>query len=77
MGSDCIRASTAPVSAISRRDGPKLSPPVKPCVGWVRIAANAASTAAMPHASELVREAKMPAIRAASGLAAEARIAMP
>ena len=31
----------------------------------------------MPHASELIRDAKMPDIRAASGLAAEARMPMP
>ncbi len=76
-GSDCIRASTAAVSAISSRCGPKLSPELKPRVGWVRMAVNAATAPASPQANELMRDENTPAIRAASGLAADPRIARP
>ncbi|CAB4721563.1 unannotated protein [freshwater metagenome] len=72
-----IRAITAPAMARSRRLGPKESAEVKPCVGWVRIAENAESAPAIAHASPDIRPEKMPAIRAASGFAAEARMARP
>src|SRR5204862_7333057 len=47
------------------------------CVGCVTIAVNADSAPAIAHDSDDIRPAKMPAIRAASGLAAAARIARP
>src|SRR5947207_13530478 len=72
-----MRATTAQVKARSSSDGPNEAPVVKPCVGWVRIAVRPARAPAMAHANELIRLAKMPAIRAASGLAAEVRKARP
>src|SRR5437764_9426984 len=73
----CIRAITAAVIARRISSGPKLSPLMKPCVGAVRMAVNADSAPAIPHASDDIRLAKMPDMRAASGLAAAARIARP
>src|SRR4051812_23141893 len=72
-----IRASTAAVRARMSRAGPNESPVTNPWVGKVRIAVNADSAPAMAHASIDIRLAKMPDIRAASGLAAAARIPSP
>ena len=77
IGRLCIRAMTAPVIARSSNAGPNVSALVKPCVGCVRIAVNADNAPAIAHASDDIRPAKMPAIRAASGFAAAARIASP
>ena len=49
----------------------------KPCVGAVRIALNAESAPAMAHASEDMRLANTPDMRAASGFAAAARMPRP
>src|SRR2546423_5064709 len=68
---------TAAVIARNSNAGPKLSPLMKPCVGAVRIAVNADSAPAIAQLSDDIRLAKMPDIRAASGLAAAARIASP
>ena len=72
-----MRAMTAQVKARNNSDGPNEAPVVKPWVGWVRMAVSAANPPAIAHAIELIRPAKMPAIRAASGLAADVRRASP
>ncbi|CAB4708117.1 unannotated protein [freshwater metagenome] len=76
-GSDCIRASTAPVSATRSRPGPKESADWVIRVGPVRMAEKPARVPASAHTSMLIREAKTPVIWAASGLAAAARTARP
>src|SRR4051812_32727926 len=72
-----MRAITAPAMARSRRLGPNDSPAVKPFDGSTRMAVNADTIPARAHASDDMRPAKMPAMRAASGLADAARMPRP
>src|SRR5438445_9464098 len=72
-----IRPMAAAVRARNRREGPNVWAPLKPCVGWVRIAVNADRAPARAQARDDILEAKTPAIRAVSGAAADALRASP
>src|SRR5438067_1574912 len=72
-----IRPIAAAARARSRSDGPKVWALVNPCVGAVRMAVNADSAPARAHASDDIRDANTPDIRAVSGAAAAARRASP
>ena len=72
-----MRATTAQVKARRSSAGPNASGAVNPCVGWVRMAEKADRAPAMAHARDDMRDAKMPDMRAASGLAAALRKANP
>src|SRR5689334_7010396 len=72
-----MRAITATARARNNKLGPNESPEVTPWDGNTRIAVNVDSAPARAHASDDIRAAKMPAIRAASGLAAAERMATP
>src|SRR5213592_1591702 len=63
--------------ARSNSAGPNVFAVANPCVGAVRIAVNPDNAPAIAHASEDMRLAKTPDMRAASGFAAAARIASP
>src|SRR5438552_16338855 len=67
----------AAASARNSSDGPKVCAPLNPCVGCVRIAVKAESAPASAHASDDIRDANTPAIRAVSGAADAARNARP
>ena len=78
-GSDDMRATSAAVSARSRNAGPmvKSSPADVVVSGAEMMAASVASAPASTHTSVDIRLMLMEARRAASGLAAEARMASP
>src|SRR5947209_1724850 len=76
---DTMRAITAATSTRTSRPGPRVntSPDVVVVIGAERMVATAARTPATTHTSVDIRRTLMPARRAASALAAEARTAMP
>src|SRR5581483_9732224 len=76
---DTMRAITAATSTRTRSPGPSVrtSPEVVVVIGADRIVATAARTPATTQTSDDMRRTLMPARRAASALAADARTAMP
>src|SRR3954452_3664380 len=72
-----MRAMTAAAKARSNKPGPRNWALAKPRVGRTRIAVKAETLPAMAQASVDIRPANTPAMRAASGLAADARMARP
>src|SRR3954452_770249 len=76
---ETIRAITAATRTRTRRPGPRVttSPDVVVVIGAERIVAMAARTPAMTQTSDDIRRTLIPASRAASALAADARTAMP
>lgn len=77
VGRLSILAITATARARSSMLGPNVSPLLNPRVGCVRIAVIADNPPESAHARADIRAAGMAAMRAASGLAAEERIARP
>src|SRR3954447_18961047 len=77
VGIDSMPAMTAQASAFSNRSGPTDPPVLKPRDGCVRIAVKAERMPASVHANVDMRDEKMPAMRAASGLAAAPRMPSP
>ncbi len=77
IGRLTIRAMTAAARARNSRFGPSDCVVTKPRVGLSRTTVRHASAPLSDHASVDIRPANTPAIRAASGLAAAARIDSP